>query len=500
MIPNRFLDGFQRSIRPLRHGLRFRLVYLICIPVLITMSCLVVISTYWAIKYTWPNLLKDVEQKITIGEQQLNLWRKDQHHALFDFIYSDAFQSKLVDIVPSEINHWLEQSKPSESFDYLRWVPRENVPADSIYQSFDHNDAFYERLKASEIIAIDPSLYKGTQVIETSTNELIDDALVIRCVFPIKNRVGEIIGYLDGGTILNNNHRVVDTIRDNIYANHVGENHHDGSVTLFLGDLRVSTNVTSQKTGGRVIGTRASDEVTRAVLDNGETFIDRALVFDDWAISAYKPLYNHNNQIVGMFYTGYSIHSFFQSLLITITEVALATVAVTILSSSLVYKHATKLVLPLKKIVDTVTSIKSGRASRIGDLNLSQHHELTLFAAQFDTMMDLLETKQKQIDANVQQLENRLLISSASLKRKSKQLDNHIQQLNSIRNKLIESEKLAALGKLTAGIAHEINNPITIILGNVELLKIELNGSYPNLSNEMDSILSQIDRKRLVNQ
>ena len=41
------------------------------------------------------------------------------------------------------------------------------------------------------------------------------------------------------------------------------------------------------------------------------------------------------------------------------------------------------------------------------------------------------------------------------------------------------NEKLAALGELTAGIAHEINNPTAVILGNVELMKFELGGSKP---------------------
>jgi signal transduction histidine kinase len=51
-----------------------------------------------------------------------------------------------------------------------------------------------------------------------------------------------------------------------------------------------------------------------------------------------------------------------------------------------------------------------------------------------------------------------------------KQLEQHLRQLT-------QAEKLAALGKLAAGIAHEINNPLTNISLNVEILRKELEGN-----------------------
>lgn len=54
---------------------------------------------------------------------------------------------------------------------------------------------------------------------------------------------------------------------------------------------------------------------------------------------------------------------------------------------------------------------------------------------------------------------------------KNKELENTLSKLKSAQSKLVESEKMASLGQLTAGIAHEINNPINFVKGNVGPLK-----------------------------
>ena len=74
-----------------------------------------------------------------------------------------------------------------------------------------------------------------------------------------------------------------------------------------------------------------------------------------------------------------------------------------------------------------------------------------------------------------------------------------LQALNAKQNQLVQSEKLAAIGKVTAGIAHEINNPLNNISLTAEVLLEDL----PNLacSERMDmvrDILVQSDRAREV--
>jgi signal transduction histidine kinase len=60
------------------------------------------------------------------------------------------------------------------------------------------------------------------------------------------------------------------------------------------------------------------------------------------------------------------------------------------------------------------------------------------------------------------------------LRQQKEELESAYKQLEDTELQLIQSEKLASLGKMTAGLAHEINNPIGFIHGNLETIEAYL--------------------------
>ncbi len=127
--------------------------------------------------------------------------------------------------------------------------------------------------------------------------------MVLKSAHPIIDFNGEILGALLGGVLLNQNYEIVDRIKNIVFKDAKYKGKEIGTATIFLGDLRISTNV-MDKEGNRAIGTRAMKEVQEQVLGKGTPWIHRAFVVDDWYITAYEPIRDIQDKIVGMLYVG----------------------------------------------------------------------------------------------------------------------------------------------------------------------------------------------------
>ena len=127
--------------------------------------------------------------------------------------------------------------------------------------------------------------------------------MVLKSAHPVVDFNGEVLGVLTGGVLLNRNYEIVDRIKNIVFKDVKYKGKEIGTATIFLGDLRISTNV-MDKEGNRAIGTRAMKEVQELVLGKGTPWIHRAFVVDDWYITAYEPILDIQDKIVGMLYVG----------------------------------------------------------------------------------------------------------------------------------------------------------------------------------------------------
>ncbi len=126
---------------------------------------------------------------------------------------------------------------------------------------------------------------------------------MLKAAAPIVAQDGSLLGVLYGGSLINRNYFIVDRIKEIVFKGEKHKGKDTGTATIFQGDLRISTNVKTEK-DQRAIGTRVSEEVGKAVLEDGREWVDRAFVVNHWYITAYQPIKNIKGKIIGILYVG----------------------------------------------------------------------------------------------------------------------------------------------------------------------------------------------------
>jgi len=436
------------------------------------------VATIVAIRLIRTGIISQAQEKVGIDLNSARYIYQDEIHKVetvlrlsaVRFFIKDALLNKDIERLKRE----LEEIRKRESLDILtltdekgRVIVRARNPSVS-GDNQGQDDLISRALSSREVIATtvivsrEELLKEGPALAEQAHIEFITtpkaklsleseetSGMMIKAAAPVFRYDGSLVGVLYGGNLLNRNYKIVDEVKGTVYQGVKYKGKDIGTATIFQGDLRISTNVEAED-GSRAIGTRVSEEVYEQVLVKGLPWIDRAFVVSNWYIAAYEPIKDTQGKVIGILYVGILEEKFMdmrKRAIAIFLGITLAGMAIAMVVSSFL---ASGVLQPIKRLVSGSQQWAKG--------NLGYRVETT----RRDEIAELTETF------------NRM---ASSLKERDEQLQEYTQQ------QIMKSERLATLGQLAAGVAHEINNPLGAVLMYAHLSLEEMEAEDPRREN-----------------
>ncbi|MBZ0124839.1 MAG: two-component sensor histidine kinase [Rhodocyclales bacterium] len=495
-------------------SVRAKLVLIVLLPPLVMVPALAGLLFYWGDAAYDKLLVSRVSAELITAHQYLDRVLDTNGRAVAGF----ADSARLARAMSGDgLRELLQQTATNERFDFVRLLDAEGrivagsgeVPVGRkedwpvVREALNgRKSVAIDIFSAAQLAEISPALAQRARVPLVPTPNAAPDprseetqGMLIHAAAPVWNAEGHLAGVVVAGVMLNHNLDFVDTINDIVYPEGSLPLGSKGTATLFLGDVRIATNVRlfggdRGESGTRALGTRVSQKVRDAVLGEGRTWLDSAFVVNDWYVSGYEPVLDGAGRRVGMLYVGY-LETPFARVKYTIFATLIGLfAAVMAASSALLLWRARRVFKPLETMDTTMAAVEAGDVTaRVGAV--PGRDEIARLAEHFDRLLDTLHERNAELSRLNTELDFKVI-------ERTRELALALEELRAAQKQLVRSEKLAAIGQLTAGVAHEINNPIAVMQGNLDLVREELGEAAAPVKNELRLLDEQIHRVRVI--
>jgi two-component system, NtrC family, sensor kinase len=484
-------------------SVRAKLLAMVLSPIAIALPIVLALLVYWGNAYYDRLLVYKVSSDLAIANQYLENVVADtgQNTAAL----ASSYDLALARGVPGRLTEFLARAAAERGLAFLILLDdkgrpvaagRTGLPTDGqahwpvVQRALSGTATAAIDVYAAEALeALDPALAKRAFTPVVATANAAQDAktaetrgLIVHAAAPVRDADGRVVGALQAGVLLNGNLEFVDRINELVYREGSLPLGSRGTATLFLHDVRIATNVRMFE-GERALGTRVSLAVRDSVLGRGNVWLDKAFVVNDWYMSGYQPLYDSLGHRVGMLYVGFLEEPFGRARTGALGVMAALFALLALAASYFFLGSARTIFAPLERMKLTMDAVASGSSdARVGEPG--SRDEIGDLARHFDSLLDMLQTKTDELERLNAELDRKVADRTARLEVAQKQL--------------LMSEKLAAIGQLTAGVAHEINNPIAVIQGNLDLAREVLGDRAAPVASELRLADEQVNRIRLI--
>lgn len=495
--------------------LRYKLFTLVLLPILLAMFATLGFTVYWLNSYNRDNLSLKAKADLAQAQQAIQQVERERYlGALQQLAGSYEFQSLLEKGDSAGLARALHRLIKEQGFTFVHvtgelgnWLYETGQPASASSKPTPLTTRAMRGLTgaALEVFSADDLRRESTALPARARVATTDRAsgrspfearaLVLRAVSPVADRQGNVLAVLDGGVVLNHNRDLVDAVRNHIYGSGTLPPGAAGAIALALGDVYVSSNIPLPPETSTV-GMRLPPEVRQRVLENGETWVSRDFFGGQWYVSGYTPIFDIEGQSVGVLHTAFLEAPFLRARYWATALLLLILLGLFSASVWIAFRGVKRILKPIEQMMSVVRATQAGLEQRIGEID--SQDELRELARQFDAMLDLLQQRNREIQRAADELEAKVEERTRELESRNADLKATVALLHETRQQLVLAEKLAAVGELAAGVAHEIHNPTAVIVGNLEILASELGSHAGPVQAEIELIMQQAERIRHI--